>query len=348
MINSLYYIVVMILIGFPIWYFTTGTYRASLPFNQIDQLSSINSFSAAFDIELVILDSDKKSSFAQIANQFKQTFNKDDKILLDFKVNVRSASKNEIEFLSKYKTIQDFDESTSGKNLNLLKIFVLDDELSAKYGLTKSNDYIFLNSLFVSDENIDYVKLAGYLRSEYLHQDKLKRSFDSKLNILRKLPEKNDLKVINFDSEYEITFTLINELPERFKTWNIDFCIGSMTHPALLKLNLIVVLCLEYFQKIIDQLSLYTTFKLKAQTLLYSDFDSYQITQYTQPSEGGSQFYYLKTSDLSIMTNFMEGRLGARVSDSAALEFVTYLSSKQPLYIVSNVNNRKNTLIESQ
>lgn len=234
----------MIVIGLPIWYFTTGTYRAALPFTQIDQLSSINSFSAAIDIDLVFFDSEKKNSLSQIADQFKRKPVKGDKIVLDFKVNARLANKEETDLVSKSKTIQgkshlnvifkfltywfvEFDEKTSDTILKKLKVFVLDDESSAKFGLSKSNEYVFLNNLFVSDEDIDYGKLVGYLRSEYLHEAKLKRNLDSKLNILRKLPEKSDLKVINFDNEYEITFTLINELPERFKTWNIDFCIGS-------------------------------------------------------------------------------------------------------------------------
>jgi hypothetical protein len=39
---------------------------------------------------------------------------------------------------------------------------------------------------------------------------------------------KQELKVFNFDSEYEVTFTLINEIPEKLKSnWNVDYCINS-------------------------------------------------------------------------------------------------------------------------
>jgi hypothetical protein len=84
----------------------------------------------------------------------------------------------------------------------------------------------------------------------------------------------------------------------------------------------------------------FTSFKLKAQTLLYSDFSSYQLAKHSVDGDTEA-FHYLKQTDLSIMTNFIEGRLGSRVSDSSALEFVTYLPSKQPLYIVSNLQKRK-------
>jgi hypothetical protein len=91
-------------------------------------------------------------------------------------------------------------------------------------------------------------------------------------------------------------------------------------------------------------LSDFAHFKLKAQTLLYSDFDSYQFQKLksSQNDEKDSWFYYLNLNDLSIMTNHIESRLGSRVADSSALEFVTYVPSKQPLYIVSNLDNRMN------
>ncbi len=46
-------------------------------------------------------------------------------------------------------------------------------------------------------------------------------------------------------------------------------------------------------------------------------------------------FYYLKPNDLSIMTNHIESRLGSRISDSSALEFVLYVPPKEPLFIRS-------------
>ncbi len=46
-------------------------------------------------------------------------------------------------------------------------------------------------------------------------------------------------------------------------------------------------------------------------------------------------FFYLKPNDLSIMTNHIENRLGSRISDSSALEFVLYVPPKEPLFIKS-------------
>jgi hypothetical protein len=44
-----------------------------------------------------------------------------------------------------------------------------------------------------------------------------------------KQPQKQDLKVISFDSDYEITFSLINSKPEEIDSnWNIEYCVESM------------------------------------------------------------------------------------------------------------------------
>lgn len=123
--------------------------------------------------------------------------------------------------------------------------------------------------------------------------------------------------MFNFDSEFEVKFSLINEVPEKFpqSKWNIDFCIES------------------YFQNIINQFANYTRFTLTTQVLLYSEFSSY--TNKKQSS-------LLSESDVPVMTNNIESRLGSRISDNSAIEFVTYVpSSKQPLYIMSKENESK-------
>jgi len=52
----------------------------------------------------------------------------------------------------------------------------------------------------------------------------------------------------------------------------------------------------------------------------------------------------LKSTDLAVMSNHVENRLGSRISDSSALEFVTYVHSKQlPLFIKANSEVKKFT-----
>jgi len=113
---------------------------------------------------------------------------------------------------------------------------------------------------------------------------------------------------------------LINSKPEVYSNWNIEYCIE------------------RYFEKILNQLSNYANFSLKAQTLLYSEFDSHPVAV-TRSSSADEVFFYLKPSDLSIMTNHIGTRLGSRISDSSALEFIVYVPTKSPMYIISDPKN---------
>lgn len=162
--------------------------------------------------------------------------------------------------------------------------------------------------------------MSKLILSEFLHIEKINEEYRLKMDVERRLPSKKDIRVVNFDSEYEITFSFLNERPEIYSKWNIDETIE------------------KYFSKISDQLSDFVNVSIKAQTLLYSDFASYQISQFKSDNES---FYYIKPSDLSIMTNFIESRLGSKISDSSALEFITYLPNKEPLYIAKNLQNSK-------
>ena len=97
----------------------------------------------------------------------------------------------------------------------------------------------------------------------------------------------------------------------------------------------------DYFQPVIDQLAPFSNYSIKAQTLLFSDFDSYSVS--IESSET-TEYYYLKQTDLAVMTNHIENRLGSRISDSLGLEFVTYVHPKQlPLFIKTNNDLKKTT-----
>ena len=83
----------------------------------------------------------------------------------------------------------------------------------------------------------------------------------------------------------------------------------------------------------------YSNYSIKSQTLLYSDFDSYSTSI---ENDNNVEYYSIKQADLAVMTNHIENRLGSRISDSSALEFVTYAHSKQlPLFIKTESRLKK-------
>lgn len=84
---------------------------------------------------------------------------------------------------------------------------------------------------------------------------------------------------------------------------------------------------------------MYSNYSIKAQKLLYSDFDTHPASI---QNDKDFEYYAIKQIDLSLMTNHIENRLGSRISDSLALEFVTYAHAKQlPLFIKSSSDDKR-------
>lgn len=76
-VNSSFYLAIFLLIGVPIWYFTTSTYRASLPFNEIDDVGSMllnNQLELRFDFE--IIQSRDERSLNDFNEKFQNEMNK--------------------------------------------------------------------------------------------------------------------------------------------------------------------------------------------------------------------------------------------------------------------------------
>lgn len=74
------------------------------------------------------------------------------------KINVvitsRIANVQDEELTRNSKKIEDLDEGFSKVyvNLNELKIFILDSNLSNKFGMLADEDYVFLNNLFLNEK----------------------------------------------------------------------------------------------------------------------------------------------------------------------------------------------------
>ena len=116
MFNTAYYIVFFAIIGLPIWYATTTTYRAALPFDEIEQLAaSISSrLSLRVNIELVSLGSGVLSS-AQLAELERKLTSQmatkggehtDRGLVFEFHVKARVATKDEASLANTFSAIE--------------------------------------------------------------------------------------------------------------------------------------------------------------------------------------------------------------------------------------------------
>jgi GPI-anchor transamidase subunit S len=311
--NTLYYISIFVLIGVPIWLMTTTTYRATLPFDEINEISNLNFIKLRTKFEIV-----QSSTFINkddlLFELSQESPNEMTNLNINYDITVRGMNQKEKELIKNSLKLEDFDDQTGEVDSNTLKIFILNEETLKKYEITSLNSFILLNNLYLKPNDCkDLSLISKFLKQNYLKVNHLKKKVKSHLNgndrILSKNKEK-DSKTFNFDSHYELTFSLINSKPEKIDSnWNIEQAIE------------------DNFNPIIKQLSSYSNYSLKSQVLLYSDFDSHPVSSL-------KDYYFIKSTDLNVMTNSLEKRLGSRISDGSAFEFVIYIPTKQPLFIL--------------
>ena len=87
LINSVYYILVIVVFGLPMWAMTKITYRAPLPFDQIGEISAMKNLLVKVNFDLVFFDQDQDAA--------RRALNAD-KLLTELNLSIISTSTEEI------------------------------------------------------------------------------------------------------------------------------------------------------------------------------------------------------------------------------------------------------------
>ena len=109
-LNAVYYLFVFVVIGVPIWCLTTNTYRASLPFDEIDQINAKDTLDISIKFNLIYLSTEKKlEKFTKLREELEELLN-DDKatigLAFSYSINFRQADSNELSSSQKLNKIE--------------------------------------------------------------------------------------------------------------------------------------------------------------------------------------------------------------------------------------------------
>lgn len=141
---------VFVIVGLPIWVLTTSTYRASLPFDSIDQLSkSLNRIEFKINIEIINFNKDLSENILTTAiSDLNIRLDKDGKngVEFEFEVQKRQLSEEETNKIM-LQDIEQADKALSTKDLNKLHVIILDDQTAKKY--ISQQQFFFLNCLYI-------------------------------------------------------------------------------------------------------------------------------------------------------------------------------------------------------
>jgi len=146
------------LIGIPVWFFTTTTYRAALPFDEIEKISTIQKFQIDIKLNLIHFNSEiKHEALAKLKQDIESVLNADQMsygLMFNFIVSdIRSFNAFELSAVQKTTSLIEFDKSLGDFNGETLKVYVFDSKLSLKYKVNQ-NDFAFLNNLYLNENDL--------------------------------------------------------------------------------------------------------------------------------------------------------------------------------------------------
>ncbi|XP_049627707.1 GPI transamidase component PIG-S [Suncus etruscus] len=319
---ALFFATVAIVLGLPLWWKTTETYRASLPYSEISEL---NALQLRIKVPITVVFS-RDSLYPQDLEMLPDTVVDEQEIPLKYKMKIncyyhkeyRIASEHEEEAL-KLGTVQEVEamllesqEQAEGS----LTVYVIDERSSLlpkdmiSYIGPKRTAFIrgliHHDAFFFITLRIREIISTMSLTEEVLAAALADHLSESKGSSDKRRPLKSSLG-------YEITFSLLNPDPKSHDVhWDIE---GAVRH---------------YVQPFLNTLSIAGNISVDSQILYYA------MLGVNPRFDVASSSYYLAAHSLPHVINPVESRLGSSAASLyPVLNFLLYVPelAHSPLYI---------------
>lgn len=324
---------VVILVGVPLWWRSTETYRAWLPFSQINELANLE-LQLSADVEVVFA---RGTVTAEQQKKVPLTLTKDDEHIIEENTSLRYR------YETRYRTATIMEEDALNQPTAAeadLSLHTLSESPCGSLVI-----YIIPDSSLLLPEKIDVY--IGQRRTALLRigaQVKAGKTLDQLLTHLE--PQiKQVLQVMSFSHTditaalsdrvrlspgskesiadsmrafksspgYEITFSLLNPDPKSHKLhWDIEGAVET------------------YIQPLLSKLAPVANFSMDSQTLHYA------MLGVNPRFDSVSNAYILNADSLAHVINPVEARLGSNAASSnPVLNFLLYVpdANHSPLYI---------------
>ncbi|KAF6028196.1 PIGS [Bugula neritina] len=267
------------------------------------------------DIELVVVSKDVSPvNMAEFGEQIQETFQKmssrDDFISLRYRGSLRSATNDEVSFLTSASSSKDLEKMSHSEDGDKYVVYILHAKLAE-----------FLSQPFINQQKQIFIpigpgKLGKVIPAledvcgEIFRPSVLSRTFQ----VVHGAPlnDRELLRSVKFGSSYTLVFTLLVPEPNKvLANWEISAAVDE--YLASLKSSL---------HKLID-------LKIKSQVLYYE-----KLSMDTKKDADGG-YNYLTPDDMPHLINPVEARLGSFVDTNPTLNFIVYVPTEKqyPLYL---------------
>lgn len=324
---------VVILLGVPLWWRTTETYRAWLPFSQITELANLQ-LQLSADVEVVFA---RGTASPEQQKKFPLTQTKDDEHVIDestalryrFETRFRTATVMEEDAL-KLASAAEADQSLhmlSESPCGSLVIYVVPESSSLLppevdvYIGKRRTAVLRMAAGAQGAKSLDQVlthlepRVAQILQvMSFSHSDLTAALSDRvRLSPSSKRSKADSMRAFKSSPGYELTFSLLNPDPKSHRLhWDIEGAVQT------------------YIQPMLSKLAPVANFSIESQILFYA------VLGVNPRFDSSRHKYVLSADSLAHVINPVEARLGSNAASSnPALNFLLYVpdAHHSPLHI---------------
>ena len=306
--SALSYLLLMLLVGGPIWWKTTEVYRVSLPYNRIDALSATRHFTV--HVQLVTIDTHKEH---QLGPKIQAEINSEKDPSLMLSLRGRAPTQEENMAVAKSTTIEELDDHVSRLHDNFMAGTVFLFEVPVrKFDSGGADIMVGRRRCIYFTRDADERRLVDILRETVVGESNARKILDSVRAPNHQRSDESLLTRVTASKKYDILFSLLIPEPEHVLVrWKIGPAIDSFVTPF------------------IESLEGLASFDVKSQVLYLAKLNL------KTKAEGAR--HTVTQSDLGLAINPVENQLASHVSVNPRLNFLVYVPAtddKAPLHIV--------------
>ncbi|MBN3291784.1 PIGS transamidase, partial [Polypterus senegalus] len=319
----------VIVVGLPLWWKTTETYRASLPYSQISELDTLQ-LQLTMEVDVIFtkgtLTAEQQNKVPMSQTQ-ENYYKMNDKTGLRYRYEMKYRTATVMEDSAlRMESVQEADVSLSQLNESpsgSLVIYVipetsglLPDGINVYMGIYRTA--ILRTSLHKEAKMEELLSVIGpkilrIIQTVTFTNNDIKASMSDRVPTGKFTKESLADSMRAFKSSYEITFSLLNPDPKSHDLhWDIEEAVD------------------KYIQPFLDKLSGVANFSVDSQILYYA------ILGVTPRYDKTISSYTLSAESLPHVINPVEARLGSNAASSnPVLNFLLYVPDYPhcPLYI---------------
>ncbi|XP_038059232.1 GPI transamidase component PIG-S-like isoform X2 [Patiria miniata] len=306
---------IAVVIGLPVWWLSTTTYRANLPYQEIQELATAQT-NCLIPVAIVsCLSEEERTNLDNFQAELNALLQSDERSILSIQYTIdwQTCSLQDQKILETSTSLAELDQSLSAsKDIphGQFTIYLV----SQGYKLLQSADS-FVGTGRVAVATVKDSIVASLIRTRLVNEGAMTRAYLNAAGVRLDKADADSMRSLLSTPGYELSFSLLNPQPDTYNAqWNIQEAVQAYLNPFLHKL------------------SEFAEFTVNSQVLYFTGLSI--KPKHNEPDDS----YHVSQNALPLVINPVEAKLGSHVSTNPSLNFLLYIprSRHLPLYITDN------------